>query len=63
MVGFVGILVVKDVPGMRWIEMVIRSVPPWLVAFLRRRTVGEYGYGGGSHWSPATLANDLFRLI
>ena len=33
MVGFAGILVVKNVePDAVMIEMVMRSVPPWLVA-------------------------------
>src|SRR5260370_28142831 len=38
MVGFAGILVIKHTdPDSLMIEMVIRSVPPWLVAFFSAR--------------------------
>ncbi len=64
MVGFAGILVVKDAPpDSVMIEMVMRSVPPWLVAFFCAGALSASMVTAAAITlvSAATLANDLFQ--
>ena len=64
MVGFAGILLVKDVPADAvMIEMVLRSVPPWLVAFFCAGALSAsmVTAAAATLVSAATLANDLFQ--
>src|SRR5258708_36937866 len=64
MVGFAGVLVVNNVPADSvMIEMVIRSVPPWLVAFFCAGALSAsmVTAAAATLVSAATLANDLFQ--
>jgi SSS family solute:Na+ symporter len=64
MVGFAGILIVKDTaPDAVMIEMVMRSVPPWLVAFFCAGALSAsmVTAAAATLVSAATLANDLFQ--
>jgi SSS family solute:Na+ symporter len=64
MVGFAGILIVKNVePDAVMIEMVMRSVPPWLVAFFCAGALSAsmVTAAAATLVSAATLANDLFQ--
>jgi len=64
MVGFAGILVVKDAnPDSVMIEMVMRSAPPWLVALFCAGALSASMVTAAAITlvSAATLANDLFQ--
>ena len=64
MVGFAGILIVKNVePDAVMIEMVMRSVPPWLVALFCAGALSAsmVTAAAATLVSAATLANDLFQ--
>lgn len=64
MVGFAGILIVKNAePDAVMIEMVMRSVPPWLVAFFCAGALSAsmVTAAAATLVSAATLANDLFQ--
>jgi SSS family solute:Na+ symporter len=64
MVGFAGILVVKSAePDSVMIEMVMRSVPPWLVALFCAGALSAsmVTAAAATLASAATLANDLFQ--
>jgi SSS family solute:Na+ symporter len=64
MVGFAGILVVKNTePDAVMIEMVMRSVPPWLVAFFCAGALSAsmVTAAAATLVAAATLANDLFQ--
>jgi SSS family solute:Na+ symporter len=64
MVGLAGILVVHNAPADSvMIEMVIRSVPPWLVAFFCAGALSAsmVTAAAATLVSAATLANDLFQ--
>jgi solute:Na+ symporter, SSS family len=64
MVGFAGILVVKNVePDAVMIEMVMRSVPQWLVALFCAGALSAsmVTAAAATLVSAATLANDLFQ--
>jgi len=64
MVGFAGILVVNNAPADAvMIEMVMRSVPPWLVAFFCAGALSAsmVTAAAATLVSAATLANDLFQ--
>jgi SSS family solute:Na+ symporter len=64
MVGFAGILIVKNVePDAVMIEMVMRSAPPWLVALFCAGALSAsmVTAAAATLVSAATLANDLFQ--
>jgi SSS family solute:Na+ symporter len=64
MVGFAGVLLVKNTePDAVMIEMVMRSVPPWLVAFFCAGALSAsmVTAAAATLVSAATLANDLFQ--
>jgi SSS family solute:Na+ symporter len=64
MVGFAGILVVRNVePDAVMIEMVMRSAPPWLVALFCAGALSAsmVTAAAATLVSAATLANDLFQ--
>jgi SSS family solute:Na+ symporter len=64
MVGFAGVLVVNNVPADSvMIEMVMRSVPPWLVAFFCAGALSAsmVTAAAATLVAAATLANDLFQ--
>jgi solute:Na+ symporter, SSS family len=64
MVGFAGTLIVHNVePDAVMIEMVMRSVPPWLVAFFCAGALSAsmVTAAAATLASAATLGNDLFQ--
>src|SRR5260370_37758857 len=64
MVGFAGILVIRNAePDSVMIEMVMRSVPPWLVAlfFAGALSASIVTAAAATLGAAATLASDLFQ--
>src|SRR5260370_14313810 len=64
MVGFAGILILKNAePDAVMIEMVMRSVPPWLVAFFCAGALSASMVTAAAPTlvAAATPANDLFQ--